>query len=44
MVSRHCCASEPQSKRCKRDFPLEDATVKDLTEDVETESKASEVG
>ncbi|XP_067379194.1 uncharacterized protein [Channa argus] len=38
----HCCVSEPQSKRFRRDLPLEDDTLKDLTEDAE--STVSAVG
>ncbi|XP_035531441.1 membrane-anchored junction protein [Morone saxatilis] len=35
--------SEPQSKRCKRNSPLEEALLKDLISDMETESKVSVV-
>nr|XP_020465821.1 membrane-anchored junction protein [Monopterus albus]XP_020465823.1 membrane-anchored junction protein [Monopterus albus] len=39
-VSQHLpCVSEPQSKRCKRDSPLEEAKLKDLIKDLVDEIK-----
>ncbi|XP_042256772.1 membrane-anchored junction protein isoform X2 [Thunnus maccoyii] len=36
--------SQPQSKRCRRDSPLEDAIIKDLMKDMEAGSKGSTFG
>ncbi|XP_026154353.1 membrane-anchored junction protein [Mastacembelus armatus] len=40
-LSQHFYVSEPQSKRCKTDSPLEGAILKDLIKDMAAESKAS---
>ncbi|XP_070711331.1 membrane-anchored junction protein [Pempheris klunzingeri] len=43
-VAQKCSSvPEPQSKRRKRDSPLEDAIIKDLIKDLEAESKVSRV-
>ncbi|XP_039996903.1 membrane-anchored junction protein isoform X2 [Xiphias gladius] len=44
IVQHFPSVSEPQSKRCKRDSPLEEAILKDLIKDLEAESKVSMVG
>ncbi|XP_044038793.1 membrane-anchored junction protein isoform X2 [Siniperca chuatsi] len=44
VAQRFPSVCEPQSKRCKRDSPLEEAIIKDLINDLEAESKVSMVG